>query len=104
MSEQGGSWYAVNGESIKGPFHLYSHAKQALKIPTSVHNDQKYNNELYRYGSKFIGTAQMLREHRIANINCSVKDRRTTHIAIVQGREVNGRIQTIITGPWQKIF
>ena len=104
-----GPFYAINGTMTpKGPFQQYQHAKQALNIPHDVHNDQILESgTLYRYGSKFIGTAASLAKRNIAYVDGYTDPKtstRATHYAVVQGREVNGRIQTIHTGPWQKLL
>lgn len=98
-----GPYFGVHGDRVVGPFHLWPHVKQALDLPEGTKHDQRImNGELYRYGTKFIGTERALTAHNIMRSRTQPRAR-YTHVRLMYGIDVNGTIQTRRTGPWQEI-
>ena len=65
------SWYVVNGDKVLGPFEQYGEAKVALDDTAVSAYNGKYGDtaafRVYRYGSKFIGTAAGLAAEHITD-------------------------------------
>lgn len=98
-----GPWYTIEGKTVKGPFTNYENAKQALHLAQENHNDEiVIPRQVYRYDSRFIGTAQGLADAKIAYVG-DMKQKapnKATHYRVEQAIEVGGIKRTVALGEW----
>lgn len=102
----GGPWYTIEGKTVKGPFSDYENAKQALHLARENHNDEiVIARAVYRYDSRFIGTAQGLADAKIAFVG-TMREKapnKATHYRVEQATEVGGIKRTVALGEWMPI-
>lgn len=97
-----GPFFGVHGDRVVGPFHNLQHAKQALNIPTNVHNDEVIvRGTLYRYGAAFVGITSELVKRNLMQPQPGLK---ATHVRVQYGRLMSGGlIQMEGYGSWSEI-
>lgn len=105
MPMEKGPYYAVTGDRVLGPFHVYGHAKQALKLPANTHSDEiVVSGSLYRYGSSFVGTEQTLVQQNIMGARSGKPPVQYTHMRITFGiRDNSVYVRPVKTTDWIEI-